>query len=289
MSDTITSAMVLRDALDQALAELSAAGVRSARRDSELLLLHILGVERPLLFAHPEHQLTEAQAADYRRLVARRIAAEPIQYITGEREFYGLRFTVTPDVLIPRPETEHLVEAALERISEDSPFRIADVGTGSGAIAVSLAVARPLATITALDISRAALIVAESNAATHEVADRIEFREADLLAGIADHSFDMVVSNPPYIADGERDTLEVEVREYEPAGALFAGSTGLEIYRRLIPQAARVLRPGGWLLMEMGVGQQLQLRQLLEGWQEISVLPDLQGIARVVIARAPVA
>jgi len=274
--------MVLRDALDQALAELSAAGVRSARRDSELLLLHILGVERPLLFAHPEHQLTEAQAADYRRLVARRIAAEPIQYITGEREFYGLRFTVTPDVLIPRPETEHLVEAALERISEDSPFRIADVGTGSGAIAVSLAVARPLATITALDISRAALIVAESNAATHEVADRIEFREADLLAGIADHSFDMVVSNPPYIA-------EVEVREYEPAGALFAGSTGLEIYRRLIPQAARVLRPGGWLLMEMGVGQQLQLRQLLEGWQEISVLPDLQGIARVVIARAPVA
>ncbi len=287
MPDMDPSWGTLGEALEQSSAELTAAGVASARRDSELLLLHILDVERSFLFAHPEYQLTEAQAAAYQQILSRRCRHEPIQYITGEREFYGLRFRVTADVLIPRPETEHLVEAALERTPEGSPFRIADVGTGSGAIAVALAVERPLAQVTALDISRAALKVAESNAAIHELADRIQFREADLLEGIADHSFDMVVSNPPYIADGERDTLDIEVRDYEPAGALFAGPTGLEIYERLIPRAARALRPGGWLLMEMGAGQQLQLRRLLEGWKEISVVPDLQGIARVMIARAP--
>ncbi len=286
MPDTIVPGTVLRDALERASAELAAAGLASARRDSELLLLHILGVERSFLFAHPEQGLTESQGADYGLLVGRRSRHEPIQYITGEREFYGLRFSVTPDVLIPRPETEHLVEAALERIPEATPFRIADVGTGSGAIAVAVAVSRPLANITAFDIFPAALKVARLNATTHGVAGRIEFREADLLQGVGVHSFDMVISNPPYIADEERETLEIEVREYEPPGALFAGPTGVEIYERLIPQAAPALRPGGWLLMEMGAGQELQLRRLLEGWHEIKVVPDLQGITRVMIACA---
>jgi len=289
MPDVILSSVSLRDALDGATAELTAGSLANARRDSELLLLHILGGDPAFLLAHPEYPLTEEQLARYRKLIARRKASEPIQYITGEREFYGLRFAVTPDVLIPRPETEHLVEAALERIPIDAPTLIADIGTGSGAIAVSLAVARPLAQIRALDISRTALKVAASNASAHGVAGHIQFWEADLLDGMKDGELDMVVSNPPYIADGERETLDAEVRNYEPPTALFAGPTGLEIYERLIPQAARVLRPGGWLLVEIGAGQHLQLRLLLEGWEEVSLVPDLQGIARVAIARAPFA
>jgi len=286
MRDEIPSSVLPRDAIDRAAVELAAGGLATACRDSQLLLLHTLDVDRAFLLAHPERPLSEEQIARYRQFIARRKAAEPLQYITGEREFYGLRFVVTPDVLIPRPETEHLVEAALEHIPVDAPMRIADVGTGSGAIATALAVARPLAQITALDISPAALKVAESNASAHGVADRIQFREADLLGGMGEGWLDMVVSNPPYIADGERDTLDAEVRNYEPAAALFAGPTGLEMYERLVPQAARVLRPGGLLLMEIGAGQQLQLQLLLEGWQEVSFLPDLQGTARVAIARA---
>jgi len=284
MSEVIPSGVSLRDALDCAVAELTTCDLANGRRDSELLLLYVLGIDRTFLLAHPEFPLTEEQLARYRKLIARRKASEPIQYITGEREFYGLRFNVTPDVLIPRPETEHLVEAALERIPVDVPTRIADVGTGSGAIAVALAVARPLAQIRALDISPAALKVAESNASAHTVADRIAFCKSDLLDEIKSGELDMVVSNPPYVSNRERTTLDAEVRNYEPPTALFSGPTGLEIYERLIPQAARALRPGGWLLMEIGAGQHLQLRLLLEGWEEVSFIPDLQGIPRVAVA-----
>jgi release factor glutamine methyltransferase len=264
--------------------QLKQAGVRNPERDAELLLLYTTGLSRTDLITKPEHGLTADEENRYREAIARRAHSEPVQYITGEREFYGLRFAVTPGVLIPRPETEHLVEAALERIPPNTPFRIADVGTGSGAIAVALAVARPLAKIAAIDISPAALRVATQNASAHGVAERIEFVEADLLDGIAARSFDIVVSNPPYIADGERETLDAEVKDYEPANALFAGPTGLEIYERLIPQASHVLQPGAWLLMEVGAGQQLQLSRLLKGWSNIGFVPDLQGIPRVVLA-----
>jgi release factor glutamine methyltransferase len=223
----------------------------------------------------------------YREAIARRALSEPIQYITGEREFYGLRFAVTPDVLIPRPETEHLVEAAIERIPPNAPFYITDVGTGSGAIAIALAVARPLATITAIDSSPIALQVAKENAVAHGVGDRITFRESDLLANVGQSECDLVVSNPPYIANGERETLDAEVRDYEPASALFAGPTGLEVYERLIPQAATALQPGGWLIMEIGAGQQFQLTQLLKDWRNVGFEPDLQGIPRVVLAQRP--
>jgi release factor glutamine methyltransferase len=279
--------MPLREALEEAISRLTAAGAANPKRDSEQLLLHILRRDRSFLLAHSEHQLTKEQFACFRQLVARRANSEPIQYILGEREFYGLRFAVTPDVLIPRPETEHLVEAALERIPLDAPHRIADVGTGSGAIAVAVAVNRPLAQLAAVDISPAALKIARGNAEAHHVADRIRFAEADLLDGFAAASFDMVVSNPPYIADGERESLDAEVRDYEPTGALFAGPTGLEVYERLIPQAARALLPGGWLLLEIGAGQHLQLSQLLKDWSQVGFLPDLQGIPRVMTARAP--
>ena len=277
--------LTLGKAVAYGSSQLLQAGIRNPERDAELLLLHTTGLSRTDLITQPEHGLTADEENRYREAIARRVLSEPVQYITGEREFYGLRFAVTPGVLIPRPETEHLVEAAIERIPPNAPFRIADIGTGSGAIAVALAVARPLAKITAIDISPVALQVARENAAAHGVADRVNFRESDLLANADPNEYDMVVSNPPYIADGERETLNTEVRDYEPSQALFAGSTGLEIYERLIPQASHVLQPGGWLIMEIGAGQQLQLAQLLKDWSNVGFVPDLQGIPRVVLAQ----
>jgi release factor glutamine methyltransferase len=278
-------ASTIREALDEATSQLVQSGMQSPRRDAELLLLHIAKLSRAELIAHPERVLSAEESSQFQAAIARRKLSEPIQYITGEREFYGLRFLVTPDVLIPRPETEHLVEAALNLVPAAEPFQIIDVGTGSGAIAIALAVARPQASIFALDISPAALEVAKTNAAAHAVGSRIVFRESDLLAGVTAESCDMVVSNPPYIADHERESLDLEVAQYEPASALFAGPTGLEIYQRLIPQAAQALRRGGWLLMETGEGQDSQLRLLLEGWSNVSFVADLQGIPRICIAQ----
>ncbi len=281
------ASMTLREAAAYGAEQIRQAGIENPARDAEMLLLYTTGLSRIDLITRPDRILTVGEKSRYLEAIARRKLSEPVQYITGEREFYGLRFTVTPDVLIPRPETEHLVEAALERIPVDSPMRIADVGTGSGAIAVALAHSRPRAEVTALDISPAALRIAESNAHAQMVASRIRFLESDLLEAVQHEQFDIIVSNPPYIAHSERDSLNAEVRKYEPAKALFAGPTGLEIYQQLIPQAANTLASGGWLLMEIGAGQDSQLRQLLEGWNEVSFLPDLQGILRVAIAQRP--
>src|SRR5271165_368221 len=255
----------------------------TARRDAELLLMYALGCDRAYLLTHPEAQLTSEQSALYEGWLKRRARHEPIQYITSEQEFFGLKFRVSPDVLIPRPETEHLVEAALARVDRGRPFRIADIGTGSGAIAVALAHALPLAHITALDISPAALAVARSNAEIYSVLDRIRFCESDLLEAVAGESFDMIVSNPPYVAEDE--VLDPQVRDYEPASALFAGAAGLDVYRRLIPQAQTALEPRGWLLLEIGHGQREALAQLLSGWNSVSFIADLQGIPRVACAQ----
>ena len=213
------------------------------------------------------------------------MASEPIQYITGVQEFFGLRFEVTPDVLIPRPETEHLVEAVLERISAEA--RIVDVGTGSGAIAIALAHALPRSLVTAVDLYPAALDVARRNAQRHGVSDRMTFLQSDLLEAVGRAEFDVVVSNPPYIAEGE--VLEPQVADYEPRSALYSGPTGLEVYERLIPQARRVLKPQGWLMMEIGYGQQPAVAALLGGWDVLTFVPDLRGIPRVVLAQMPVA
>jgi len=274
------------EALAWGAAELAQTGNPNPRRDAELLLLHILGIERAALIARPHQRLKAGQAIQFRQLITRRKRSEPIQYLTGEREFYGLRFAVNPDVLIPRPETEHLVEAAIHRIPPGKPSRVADIGTGSGAIAVAIAVARPLAQVTAVDVSAAALELAQANAASHKVAGRISFLESDLLDALTG-PFDMIVSNPPYVADADRQTLAAEVKDYEPATALFAGPTGLEIYQRLIPQAAERLPEGGWLLLEIGAGQELSLRQLLIAWDHVSFADDLQGFPRVAIAQRP--
>ena len=255
-----------------------------SQQDAALLLQSTLGCTRAELLAHPQRALTEEQQQRYRARLAQRLRGTPIQYILGEQEFFGLPFFVTPAVLIPRPETEHLVEAAIHPLRAHPAPRIVDVGTGSGAIAIALAHALPQAHVTAIDISPAALVVAQRNAERNGVAARIRWVEGDLLAAVREEHFDVVVSNPPYIAEAEGATLPREVREHEPAQALFAGATGLEIYARLFPQARAVLVPNGWLFAEIGAGQRDSIAALLTGWRQIEFLPDLQGIPRVVSA-----
>jgi release factor glutamine methyltransferase len=274
-------ASTLKAVLEEAAAKL--APVATARRDAELLLLRAVGRDRTWLLAHGDAELTTGQRAQFDAWIARRARQEPIQYILGETEFYGLTMRVTPDVLIPRPETEHLVEAALSKVSRNAAVRICDVGTGSGAIAVALAHALPQAEGTAVDCSAAALAMARQNAEFHGIADRMRFVESDLLSAVADERFDVVVSNPPYVAENEY--LEPQVRDWEPHTALFAGPTGLEVYERLIPEAWQVLVPRGWLFLEIGHGQQAALADLLRQWHEVSFVKDLQGIPRVAIAR----
>jgi release factor glutamine methyltransferase len=260
-----------------------------ARRDAETLLLHLIQRDRAFLIAHPEEALSAEGVVRYYALVERRAAGEPIQYITGEQEFYGLPFHVNHNVLIPRPETEGLVERVLELAAGFARPRIVDVGTGSGAIAVALAANLPQATVTAIDISEAALEVARINAERNGVADRIRFTQCDLLAPFAAGSFEFVVSNPPYVPSADRDSLAAEVRDHEPHMALFAGEDGLAIYRRLIPAAHAVLAAGGWLALEIGCGQAEAMRGLLAeaGFVQIEFARDLQGIERVATARRP--
>jgi release factor glutamine methyltransferase len=259
----------------------------TARRDAELLLLHVIGLTRAELLTYPERELSEMQLNAYQEAIARRARHEPVQYITGAQEFYGRSFTVTPAVLIPRPETEHLVEAVLA--IRPKPRHILDIGTGSGILAITLALEIPNATVTATDISSAALAVARRNADTLSAADRIRFVESDLLAAacVSQDRFDCIVSNPPYVATSE--VLEPQVRDYEPASALYAGEDGLGIYRRLIPDAFTHLEPGGHLLLEIGHGQRDALSELLRGggFEGIRFIDDLQGIPRVAAARRP--
>jgi release factor glutamine methyltransferase len=272
------------DVLQAARARLASTS-QYPRRDAELILAHVLGCDPTALLTHPERLLSARQAELFESLLNRRLASEPVQYLTGEQEFFGLLFEVSPDVLIPRPETEHLVEAVLARFDRNANPRIVDVGTGAGAIAVAIAHALTRSRVVAVDLSLAALEVARRNAERHGVLGRVTLRQADLLVEAGTAEFDVVVSNPPYIANGEK--LEPQVANYEPRSALYAGPTGLEVYERLIPQANRALKPQGWLIMEIGYGQQPALEALLGGWREVSFVPDLQGIPRVVQARKP--
>jgi release factor glutamine methyltransferase len=261
----------------------------SARRDAELLFLHTLSITKAALLADPTRALTAAQITGYSEAINRRLRHEPIQYITGTQEFYGLALRVTPAVLIPRPETEHLVEAVLERLPHNQPLRIADIGTGSGAIAIALAAHLPQASITALDLSSEALRIAQLNAADHKLTPRIRFILSDLLAALPPQErhahFDAIVSNPPYVPFADAGQMHPQVREHEPASALFAGPDGLDIYRRLIPQAREALKPGGLLALEIGHGQRDSLAGLLASWTDLAFLDDLQGIPRVALAR----
>jgi release factor glutamine methyltransferase len=280
--------VTLRELLAEAAASLKAGPhPERARLDAETLLLHALRQNRAWLLAHGDDGAPDDVA--YLSLVARREAGEPIQYITGSSEFFGLPFSVGPGVLIPRPETEHLVEEVLRLAGSlvDQELYIADLGTGSGIIAVALAHALPKAHIAAVDLSPQALLVARENAGSNQVAGRIEFFEGDLLAPVAGRRFSIVASNPPYVPLTDRDSLSVEVREHEPHGALFAGEDGLDIYRRLIPEAREHLLPGGWLVMEIGYGQRDAIETMLQsnGYAETHFVEDYQRIPRVAAGR----
>ena len=279
--------MTLRQALANATNQLAASEHlrANATRDAELLLLHTLHLTRATLLAHPDRELSAADQALYETLISRRLKNEPIQYITHQQEFYGLSLRVTPAVLIPRPETEHLVEAVLQRLPHNQPLCIVDIGTGSGAIAIALAVHLPQSRITALDISPEALKIAQINAETHNVSHRIRFLGSDLLSAIIHEApLDAIVSNPPYIPEPDRPTLHPEVRDHEPSTALFSGPQGLDIYRRLIPQAYAALKPDGLLALEIGHGQREALIALLSDWRNIAFVNDLQQIPRIALA-----
>ena len=255
-------------------------------RDANVLLAHLAGHDHAWLLAHGDDGLAPQTLETFRALVTRRASKEPLQYLTRTQEFYGLNFRVTPAVLIPRPETEHLVEAVLlwAAQQEEDVLRIADVGTGSGAIAIALATHLASAEILAIDTSEAALAVAHANAHTHQCLDRVIFEHGDLLTAVAAHSLNAVVSNPPYISATDAPTMQTEVVAHEPHSALFAGVDGLDIYRRLIPQARQTLKPGGLLAMEFGFGQQEALATLLSDWQNVHFLNDYAGIPRVALA-----
>ena len=258
--------------------------------NAELLLMFTLGRDRAFLYGHPEHELTAQEQARYDDALAQRSRGIPAQYITGHQEFWGMDFIVSPAVLIPRPETEHVIEAVLacvRRAPSSADLRIVDVGTGSGCIALALAKELSQAEIHAIDISPAALEIAHANRARLQLESRVQFHEGDLLAGVEKNSFDFVVSNPPYVGESEEDSVQLDVRKFEPRNAVFAGSTGLEVIVRLIPQASEVLRPSGWLVMEISGAIATRVRELLAGWNNVQIKNDLQGIERVVVARKP--
>ncbi len=266
------------------------AATQIQRRDAELLLAHTLYQQRTWLLAHPEAELTPQQRDTFESLINRRASGEPLQYLTGTQEFFGLDFRVTPAVLIPRPETEHLVEAVLAwSQSQNKALRILDIGTGSGAIAIALAANQPSAEIIATDISPTALALASNNAVHLGFSDRIRFLESDLFSALDtdEGEFDAIVSNPPYIPITDVLTLQREVVDHEPHTALFAGDEGLDIYHRLLPAARTRLREGGLLALEIGFGQSNALTQLLATWSNVQFINDYAGIPRVALATRP--
>jgi release factor glutamine methyltransferase len=275
--------VLLREALHSAISALTSAHVGSPRLNSETLLMFTLSCDRAYLFAHPERQLTPQEKINYQEAIAQRAMGIPTQYITGHQEFWGMDLIVSPAVLIPRPETEHVVEAVLS-LSPGAGLRIIDVGTGSGCIALALAKELPQIEIHAADTSPAALEVARANAARHGLESRIQFHQTDLLQGFEPNAFDLVVSNPPYVGESEEDEVQLEVRKHEPRNAVFAGPTGVEVIERLIPQAHVALKPGGFLIMEMSGTIAEAVKRLLKGWTEVRVINDLQGIPRVAVA-----
>jgi release factor glutamine methyltransferase len=272
--------MTLHTALLQGVSLLEDAGIAVARLTAEVLLSHALGCERVYLYAHPEQELKEVEWIHYGRYLHERLQGKPTQYITRKQEFYGREFRVSPDVLIPRPETEHVVETALRFCQTPSP-RILDVGTGSGALVVTLQLETG-GEAWATDISPAAAAVAAANAT--RLGARVNVAACDLMQAIAPASMDLIVSNPPYVPLTQREGLQREVRDWEPQVALFAGETGFEIYRRIVEDAPRVLRPGGWLVMELGFGSCDTVAEMLRGWQDLRIEPDLAGIPRVIAA-----
>lgn len=282
--------MQLKQAVDSAYQLFIENDVPSPRLNAELLLLFVLNRERAYLYAHPERELNADEQSRYDEVIQERARGCPTQYITGHQEFWGLDLLVSPAVLIPRPETEHVVETVLELLKEHpleglGKLKLLDVGTGSGCIALALASELPQAEIHACDISDDALEMARTNAARLALGGKVLFRKSDLLSVYAGEKFDFIISNPPYVGEADADKVQKQVREFEPKIAVFSGREGMDIYRRLIPQAHDALRPDGWFVAEIGYSEEDNVRNLLAGWSDIEVTADLQGIPRVVAAR----
>ena len=300
-----TSHPSLRTLLSDGMARLEREHVPSAALAAELLLMHTLGRDRAWIYAHPEQKPDAKASEQYFSLIARRASGVPTQHLTGYQEFWGLDFEVTPDVLIPRPETEHVIEVALERLGipadgdvarRREKFQIADVGTGSGCIAIALARELPAAHFVATDISARALDVARRNAERHGVGSRMDFVECNLLdrllhqspvAGHPSPLLDVIASNPPYMGRHDSASLPREGREHEPEAALYGGETGTELYAPLISQAAALLKPGGILVLELGHNSEEAVSRLLGSteWVNLSITKDLAGIVRVASAQ----
>ena len=280
--------MQLKQALASAVDRLEAADVGSPRMNAEVLLMFVLGVNRAYLYAHPERELTREEETRYDEALAQRATGMPSQYITGHQEFWGLDFIVSPAVLIPRPETEHLVETILELAHEIPQPKIVDVGTGSGCIALALAHELKNADVYGVDVSAAALEIARANAARLRLDARVHFAQGDVLSSLAEAGdFDFVVSNPPYVGFSEADKVQKAVRDFEPRVAVFAGERGLDVIGPLVQQAHRALKPGCWLALEIGYSMREAVLDLLYStmWEDIRVVPDLQGIPRVVAGK----
>lgn len=270
--------------------DLSTREMNSPRLDAELLVAHALKTDRMRLYLDLDRPLLKDELIEIRALLTRRRKYEPMAYIVGSREFYGRKFEVTPDVLIPRPDTETLVEMALERMKTsegDAPMEILDLCTGSGAVGITLAAERSACNVTLTDVSQSALDVAERNATTLEVRSRCEFVLSDLFASITPRAYDIITANAPYVPQTDEPTLSRDVREYEPHLALFSGQDGLTLIRRLVVDALPYTRPLGWLLLEVGAGQAPAVAALLTqaSWTNITIQKDLGGIERVVMAQ----
>jgi release factor glutamine methyltransferase len=282
--------LTLRETLAYAVCRLTAAKAPSPRMNAEMLLMFTLGCDRAYLYSHPERQLTDEEQHRYAEVLTQRGRGVPAQYITGHQEFWGMDLVVTPAVLIPRPETEHVIETVLKLqagggTGPTPTLRLVDAGTGSGCIALALAKDLPEAEIHATDISSAALEIARANAARLQLESRVHFHLADLLQGFEPCTFDFVVSNPPYVGESEKDQVQLEVRKFEPRQAVFAGPTGLEVISCLIQQARVALKPGGWLVMEISGTIAEGVKRLMAGWNDVQVTNDLQGIPRVLTGR----
>ena len=274
--------LTIGEALQQGTRLLEDAGIAAGRLTAEVLLSHAMHRERVYLYAHSGDPLKEVEWIHYGRYLHERMNGKPTQYITGRQEFYGREFRVTSDVLIPRPETEHVVEAALRIVQ--SGQRVLDVGTGSGALPVTLQLEAG-AQACGTDISPAAIAVAQDNA--YRLGAPVRFVVCDLMSAIALASMDVIVSNPPYVPSTQKEGLQREVRDWEPHVALFAGESGFEIYDRIVADAPRVLRSGGWLIMELGFGCFNHVTALLSTWHDVRIDPDLAGIPRVISACLP--
>lgn len=281
----------IKDAICEAAEIFHDAGLPEGRREAGGLLQHVLGRDRTFILAHPEQQLSQAELQTFQELMKRRAAGEPLQYITAHQSFFGLDFEVAPGVLIPRPETELLVEIALEILEGSQAPLICDVGTGSGCIAITLLHERTNAQAVAIDISAAALEIAKRNAQRHSVESRLTFVRGNCFSSLspAMSNFDLIVSNPPYVAEDALDGLQREVRDHEPREALAGGRDGLDVVRRLLEESDAFLRPGGHLLIEIGFNQAAPVESLLQGlmWIAKGIRHDLQGIPRVVVLQKP--